>query len=235
MTAQYPGSLVAAGPAQFELLIHFCGRPPSAAMTPTVPQVIRDLQPWQRLHNILWEGQIRGFAPFGSRSPMVCFSESPLEHLRWLLSHRQWPPWGLLLLRQTVYDLGGGPVWYPRTEQFALLPEELRGWAVRFDTGTYRSDWLHEREWRIPVPANDPVLRLLPYGIPVILVGDPQWQPVRMVQTTILVDQFGLEVAPGQLGHPQVVEVPELPYLWTSAVQRWYWDTAQQQVCQLPP
>jgi hypothetical protein len=62
MTVQPPGLLGAAGPAQFEFLIHFCGRPSSAAMTPTVPQTIRDLQPWQRLHNILWEGQIRGFA-----------------------------------------------------------------------------------------------------------------------------------------------------------------------------
>jgi hypothetical protein len=109
MTKQPPGLLGAAGPAQFELLIHFCGRPNSAAVTPTVPQVIRDQQPWQRLHNVLWEGEIRGFAPFSSASPMVCLSESPLEHLRWLLSNRQWPPWGVLLRRQTVYDLGGGP------------------------------------------------------------------------------------------------------------------------------
>jgi len=234
MTMQPPGLLGAAGPAQFEFLIHFCGRPSSAAMTPTVPQTIRDLQPWQRLHNILWEGQIRGFPPFGSDSPMVCLSESPLEHLRWLLSHRQWPPWGLLLRRQTAYDLGGGPVWYARTEQLATLPAELRGWAVRFEAGANRSDWLHEREWRIPVPPNDTVLHLPPGSVPVILVGDPQWQPSALVQRTVFVDHYGMPAAPGQPGHPQIVDVPELPHLWSAAVERWYWDPASQQIWQVP-
>jgi ANTAR domain-containing protein len=56
MTIQPSGLLGGRRPAQFELLIHFCGRPSIAAMTPTVPQTIRDSQPWQRLHNILWEG-----------------------------------------------------------------------------------------------------------------------------------------------------------------------------------
>jgi hypothetical protein len=224
--------LGAAGPAQFDLLIHFCGRP-SSVTTPTVPQSIRDQNPWQRLYNILWEGQIRAFAPFGSESPMVCLSESPLEHLRWLLSTRQWPPWGVLLRRQAVYDLGGGPVWYARSEQLAMLPPELRSWTVRFETGAYRSDWLHEREWRIPVPADNPVLKLPPGTVPVILVGDPQWQPTASSQRTIFVDQFGIQVEPGELGHPQVVEVPELPLLWTAAAERWCWDPATQQIWQI--
>ncbi|MEV6906097.1 hypothetical protein [Amycolatopsis sp. NPDC051071] len=83
---------------------------------------IRDLRPWQRLHNILWEGQIWGFPPFGSDSPMVCLSERPLEHQRWLLLHRYMPPWGLLLRWQAVYDSAAGPVWYTPTEQLATLP-----------------------------------------------------------------------------------------------------------------
>jgi len=232
MTVEPPGLLGAAGPAQFELLIHFCGRPGST-LTPSVPQGIRDQEPKERLANILWEGQIRGFAPYGSDSPMVCLSESPLEHLRWLLLNRQWPPWGLLLWRQTVYGLGGGPVWYARTEQLDALPAELRSWAVRFETGNNRSDWLHEREWRIPVPLDNPVLPLPPDGVPVILVGDPQWQPTAPVRRTIFVDQFGMPVAPGQPGHPQVVDVPELPHLWTAA-ERWYWDPGAQEIRQIP-
>jgi len=122
----------------------------------------------------------------------------------------------------------------PETEQMAVLPEELRGWAVRFDTGTYRSDWLHECEWRIPVPADNPVLQLPADGVPVILVGDPQWQPTGLVRRTVMVDQFGVQVAPGQPGHPQAVDVPELPYLWTAALERWYWDPATQQIWQVP-
>lgn len=234
MTMLPPGLLGAVGPAQFELLIHFCGRPSSAPVTPTVPQAIRDLHPWQRLHNILWKGQIRGFAPFGSDSPMVCLSESTPEHLCWLLSNCQWPPWGLLLRRQTAYDLGGGPVWYARTEQLTKLPAELRGWAVRLEAGTHRSEWLHEREWRIPVPPGNPVLQLPPDGVPVILVGDPQWQPTALVRRTVFVDQTGMQAVPGQPAHPQVVDVPELPYLWTAALERWYWDPATQRIRQIP-
>lgn len=231
MTVPVSGPLGAAGPAQFEMLIHFCGRPASAPPTPTVPPFIRDQPPWQRLSNILWEGQIRGFAPFGAELPMVCLSESPLDHLNWLLSSRQWPPWGLLLSRQTVYDLGGGPVWYARKEQLAALPEQLRSWAVRFDTGPNRSDWLHEREWRIPVSSANPTLQL-PAAVPVILVGDPHWRPSRPTLRTVFVDESGMETMPGQ-GHPQLVEVQELPYLWATA-ERWYWDAANQQILRLP-
>lgn len=49
MTILPPALLGAAGPAQFELLIHFCGRPNLAASTPNVPQTIRDQPPWLRL------------------------------------------------------------------------------------------------------------------------------------------------------------------------------------------
>lgn len=235
MTMQPPGLLGAAGPAQFEWLIHFCGRPSLAPATPTVPQWVRSQQPCQRLDNILWERQIRGFAPFGSDLPMVCLSESPLAHLQWLLSDRKWPPWGLLLWRQTVYNLGGGPVWYARTEQLAALPEELRAWAVRFETGTSRSDWLHEREWRIPVPKTNPVLELPPDGVPVILIGDSNWRPTtRLVRRRVLVDQFGGPVPPGAPSYWKDVDVPELPWLWTAALQHWYWDSEKQQIWQVP-
>ncbi len=48
---------------------------------------------------------------------------------------RQRPPWGTPLKRQAVYNLGGGPAGYARAEQLAELPDELRGWAVRFEAG----------------------------------------------------------------------------------------------------
>lgn len=161
---------------------------------------------------------------------MVCLSESPLEHLSWLLANRQWPPWGLLLWRQAAYDLGGGPVWYARNEQLEKLPTELRSWTVRFDAGVNRSDWLHEREWRIPVPPNNPVLQLPPGAVPVILVGDLNWRPTRLVRRTILVDPSGMPVEPGHIGHQQEVQAEELPKLWTGAQERWYWDPTAQRI-----
>jgi len=226
MTNQAPRLLGAAGPAQFEWLIHFCGRPTSSATTPTVPQVIRDMHPSQRLYSILWLQQIFGFAPFGSDTPMVCLSESPWEHLRWLIANRQWPPWGLLLRRQAVYDLGGGPVWYARPEQRDQLPAELDGWAVRFETGANRSDWLHEREWRIPVPPADPALRLPLDAVAGILVGDPHWTPTPPPTYPVLAEDYST---------PLLRQMPYPPPLWTAAQHHWYWDAATQQIRPITP
>lgn len=53
---------------------------------------------------------------------MVCLSESPLEHLRWLLSHRQWPPWGLLVRQQAMYDSAADPSGSP-------APSNSRHWS----------------------------------------------------------------------------------------------------------
>jgi hypothetical protein len=68
------GQLGAAGPAQFDWLIHFCGRPPGTASSPDVPGEIRAMTPQQRLYQLLWEQEIRGFRQFGTEPAMVCFS-----------------------------------------------------------------------------------------------------------------------------------------------------------------
>jgi hypothetical protein len=65
-------------------------------MAPSVTSYIKNLTPEKRLENILWERRILGFPPFGwdVTQPMVCISESPARHLKWLLNTRKWPPWG---------------------------------------------------------------------------------------------------------------------------------------------
>jgi hypothetical protein len=200
------GRLGATGPAQFDWLTHFCGRPPGTGSSPDVPPHIRALTPQQRLYRILWEHQIRGYRQFGTEPAMVCFSESPLNHMQWLIQERRWSPWGILLERQVVYDLGGGPVWYVRGEQLARLPKEIRGWAVRLDAGPSRSDWLHEREWRIPLPPFSEALRIPDSPRPTILLGDPSWSPLS--------------------------EDGRLPHLWSNA-NRGYWDSQKQKFISL--
>lgn len=195
------GQLGLAGPAQFDWLTHFCGRPSGTGSSPDVPLHIRALTPQQRLYRLLWEQQLRGFRQFGTDFSMICFSESPLAHMGWLIRDRGWAPWGILLERQVVYDLGGGPVWYVRREQLARLPEDVRGWAVRLEAGPSRSDWLHEREWRIPLPLNG-TLRIPDNPRPTILIGDPEWSPLS---------------PDGQL-----------PHLW-SVAHRGYWDAQSQE------
>lgn len=227
MTAQPPGWLGPAGPAQFEFLIHFCGRPSFAAMTPTMPQTIRDLKPWQRLHNILREGQIRGFAPFGSESPMVCLSESPLEHLSWLLSHRQWPPWGLLLRRQTVCTTSaGGPSGTPAPSNWRRCRRSCAAGPYGSRPGPTDRTGCTSASGVSRCHPTTPCCSCRPTPFPVILVGDPRWQPTALIQRTVFVDHYGMPAALGQPDHPQNVDVPELPHLWTTAVERWYRDPA---------
>ena len=133
MTTPRPEPLEIPGPAQSNFLIHFCGRPSGRPHTPYVRPEIQALTPAQRLDNILWEQQILGFAPFGAAAdqPMVCLSESPLDHLQWLLRSRGWPPWGVVLSRQWVFTVGGGPVWYARPGQYETLTRTQWPWAVR--------------------------------------------------------------------------------------------------------
>jgi hypothetical protein len=178
VTSPLPASLNPAGPAQSEFLIHFCGRPAGRQNTPSVPANIRGLAAAQRLDNVLWEQRIVGFAPFGQgvTQPMVCFSESPLNHLEWLLHSQHWPPWGVILRRQCLYAKGAGPVWYVRPDEYSSLTPAQRAWAVRYEvTAGQRSDWVHEREWRIPVAPADPVLRLARGDVFAVLIGNPTW------------------------------------------------------------
>jgi hypothetical protein len=136
------------------------------------------MTPIDRLVRIMQERRLRGFPPFGTTHPVVCLSECPLPHLQWLLAQRGFPRWGLILDRQWVYRAGGGPAWYVRQDQYRALSDEQRAWAVRLEsTVEDRSDWLHEREWRIPVAAeNDSAIALTSDAVGAILVEYPVWQ-----------------------------------------------------------
>jgi hypothetical protein len=216
-----------AGPAQSELLTHFCGRPENRRSTPDVPPEIVGMQPWDRLDAILSEERILGFPPFGPQSsqPMVCFSESPVDHLRHLLGERRWRPWGLVFARRFVYERDGGPVWYVRPQQFEQSYADLRSWMVRFgkpDGGFL--DWTHEREWRVPGEAlgfdADDVLA--------VLVGDPDWAP-SLVQYTV-VDGYANGVTGEPCDQSEVYAVEytstheDRPMTWLKA-RHWYWDS----------
>ncbi|WP_345650448.1 hypothetical protein [Pseudonocardia tropica] len=63
---------------------------------------------------------------------------------------RGFPSWGIVFAKQDIYDLGGGPVWYARAEDY----ERARGtaaarWAVKYEVGTGgRSDRPRGRDHR---------------------------------------------------------------------------------------
>jgi hypothetical protein len=210
------------GPAQSNLIYHFCGRPPG---TGTSTQLDSDIAAMtsapDRLANILWEGGLRGSPPFGAANRMVCFSESPVEHLRWLLHDQAFPPWALLVTREWVYSCGGGPVWYTREAQHRSLTPEQRNWAVRFER--YTSDWLHEREWRIPVPPGFTGLQITADVVKAVLIGEPTWAPWRQVlePTGYLI---GMDGTPGLDGvAPEMAPRWRLPRLW-ERIPAFWWD-----------
>lgn len=110
------------------------------------------------------------------------------ERLGFLIGRRHYQPWGLIFTRQSVYDAGGGPVWYVRPDEYHLVRSvsmRVKSWLVRLEPGS--SDWLEEREWRVPLSGDDaaePALPLLPLHLAAVLVGDQNWSPARTGWTT---------------------------------------------------
>ncbi|KFZ76998.1 hypothetical protein ED92_38470 [Amycolatopsis sp. MJM2582] len=211
------------GPAQSNQIYHFCGRPPGTGISAQLDPSIASMSVPDRLANMLWEERLRGSVPFGASNRMVCFSESPIQHLHWLLTDRGFPPWALLFDRQRLYDVGGGPVWYTREAQHRTLTPEQRDWAVKFDAFT--NDWLHEREWRVPLPPGYTALRLSADVIVAVIIGEPNWAPWRQVlePTGYLI---GVGGTPGLNGvAPQMAPQWRLPTLWNQ-IHAFWWDSS---------
>jgi hypothetical protein len=146
-------------PGQADTLVHFCSRGRRSA-APDVAHLAAN----ERLDSILGDEALRAFPPYGSSWPVVCFSE---RRHRWRRSHAVARRLGAVgCCRQPrlgVWQQGGGPVSYVRDEVRAdiapNLDERTLSWLVR--TEPQSSDWLHEREWRVPcADASQAALRL---------------------------------------------------------------------------
>jgi hypothetical protein len=208
------------------LLTHFCDRtrPQSA-----IPAEIRAMTAQQRLESILWESKLKGFVTYSGGDRAVCFTEATLNGLNFLMGRRSYQPWGLVFDRQSVYSAGGGPVWYARPEEYRFVQglcgsgaasSRLQSWLVRLEPGS--SDWLEEKEWRIPLfPGYEPALSLQALRLVALLVGDQDWSPTRT----------GWGVSP--VTRTQV-PAPVVPGL-LKGVPRWWWNQADGILYQLPP
>ena len=78
---------------------------------------------------------------------------------------------------------GGWPVWYIRDEiRGDLAPnveDRILTWLVRLSAEPGdRSDWLHEREWRVPCPPDNPQTSIHLNDLVAILVGAEDWMPM---------------------------------------------------------
>ena len=121
--------------------------------------------------------ELIGFESFGSGSPVVCFCDGSWETLDWLVQQQRYEPWGLMLDKEYVYEVGGGPAYYVRDDEWTARPAWAKPRSVRFQPRV--ADWTHEREWRVPLREEDPTLRIDYDAVVALLVGDEDWAPVR--------------------------------------------------------
>lgn len=153
-------------------VIHFTGRTGSRY---AVPADISALSYPDRLAQILYQSRIRAVPTFGTgQRPIVAFTESSRASVLQLIREGSYTPWGIGFSKQFIFDQGGGPVLYVRGDEWdattAALPDPVRARAVRFWPGAVwqagdplvggaqqlpyavesESEWLHEREWRVP-------------------------------------------------------------------------------------
>ncbi|MFJ6129301.1 hypothetical protein ACIQKE_29940 [Streptomyces griseoviridis] len=220
------------GPAQSEYLYHFTGR--NGDRPVWVPEDIRDASPQQRLDAILREERFRAFAPFGAAAagagatgvPCLCFSECPFEHLDHLIRTGRFEPWGVVTTREKVHRRGGGAVAYVPTDVHeAFVKANLGHWAVRTEQD---SSWLHEREWRLPLPAGSHAIG----SVQAIIVADAEWRPSRVGTGRWIDGVTGLE-EPGPVS-PHAIERDDYPRLWRGSVV-WVWNAEAKNVTRYEP
>ncbi|MGW4735146.1 hypothetical protein ACWEQC_39390 [Streptomyces shenzhenensis] len=212
-------------PAQSDDLFHFTGR--NGNRPDYVPEKIRNMSPQERLDAILGTQRLRGFRPFGTTQACICFSESPPDHLAHLIITRGFSPWGVVVDRVAVLEMGGGSVAYvPDAVYTYFRAGGLEHWAVR--TGT-DSVWLHEREWRLPIRGEGVNL----VSVRAILIGDPEWRPSPVETGDWLNGETG-ERIPGPDGSPHTRPIEDLPSLWRNS-QIWVWDASTNTVIKHAP
>jgi hypothetical protein len=150
-------------PDMADHVIHFTGRADSQVK---LDPAIGAMSDEQRLLQILLEGRVRSFTTFGGGDAVACLTESTKPSISSLLCERRYTPCGVGFTKQFVFDCGGGPALYIRGDEWEAtkaLPAALRSRVVRFWPGadaeqveviptsmSGRSEWLHEREWRVP-------------------------------------------------------------------------------------
>lgn len=166
-------------------LIHFTGR---NGQRINVDPAITRLAAQERLLHILVDGVIRGFETFAADAPVVCLTESTKAAVLKLIRERRYEPCGIGLSKQLIFDRNGGPALYVRGDEWytatQALPHPLRSRLVRFwpgaeaDPGEHlpdrlltTSEWLHEREWRVPTE-----LRFDWGDVKFLIVPHPRWQ-----------------------------------------------------------
>lgn len=100
----------------------------------------------KRLIKILSEG-IKGYGR------PICFTESPLIEFSKLFNlfnvypNPRFAPFGIAIKKDKLFDLGGRPAIYLKSEEKKYLKEEIQFLHVAYDPKQWDFSW--QREWRI--------------------------------------------------------------------------------------
>jgi hypothetical protein len=151
----------------------------------------------------------------------VRFTESTPTGLRYFFEEVGYEPWGIVFSKQRVYDAGDGPVFHVRAdewEQTRAWQEPMRSRAVRLDPGN--SEWLEEREWRVPGQGDPPAFRFELADIAGVIVGRLPWTAPHQVAVQRCTDT-------------SMTTTRVRPPLATG-IRKWLWDPATQRLVEEP-
>lgn len=172
-------------------VVHLSGR--LGTQNPATPDHIRNATPEARLVAIIAARRIRAFTPFGGLGfAVVAFTEGTTPGLAGLIAGDQrYAPWGIGFTKDFVFGHGGGPAFYVRGDQWEAFSEHasmlLKAFGTRLWPGVFgatpdepfatatTSEWVHEREWRVPIPlqaieAGPPAMGFDPDDVAILLL-----------------------------------------------------------------
>lgn len=140
---------------------------------------------------VVGSGTILASVPYGNDLGAACFTESTVRGVSWLIAEQHFVPFGIAFTKTFLFANGGAPAITIRGDEWKhvnQLPAELRARAIRLwpgavpDQGEWlpshlqsRSEWLGEREWRVPAEAGTPALTFETSDIAFLVVPDPEW------------------------------------------------------------
>lgn len=139
-------------PDHGEYAIHLTGR---QGKSKARPPEISSMSAEDRLRNILYDGRVRGFPVFNTDTGVSCFSECTKESIAAQIEGGRYEPVGIGFSKQDLFVAGGAPCLYIRDDEFELTrgwPDPIRSRVVRYapaGENSSRSEWTHEREWRV--------------------------------------------------------------------------------------
>lgn len=149
-----------------DVVIHFTGRQGRSNRSAEIAA----MSDWERLRHIIQAASFISAEMFGVNARAVCFTEGTAAGCSWLISEGRYSSCGIAFTKRYLFGLGGGPVLQVRGDEWHQVeswPESARARVVRLWPGASaepgenlpwwlegRSEWLYEREWRLPSIAG---------------------------------------------------------------------------------